>query len=485
MPIPLLIGAGVLGAKALAGIGMGYGASRIGENEDYGYRDALLDGGLGAIGLPGFTSGRAAYRGGRIAYGVANSGGAKGAAKGLGSTLYAGGSALRNNGLRYALKGGAVGMIPFTAGSTLGSIGGQPVQGPIMPVGRAVGPMQGPVQQQPSMESLLGQIEAVPVNFSNRQAPTFNKTLQGFLRDKDLNGLVGQQIFQMNVPLLEANKAEKTNRNRKVNTNTQLGASLQKAYTKTLAAQKAAHEADAARADNRAALLKQQTADAEAQVPITYLEGEASKAKGEAGSAMANEQSMADALVDRLASQGQQYLEQLKLAESSQTRVNEQAINNAATDAIRANAGQIRANQAQRGSLLGTLASEQYKNAIDLYNLNMDAFNNSENRRFQQAVSNAEITNAANTANAQLGLDTVKALSENSGKGNEAADKRGSARLLELQKKLDTARTKMVKDPLGKAGEVPYSSTKAGKKQIKDLRQRIAVIKERYQTGPL
>lgn len=466
---PLGIGLAALAApaawaagKGALGVGLGYTSAKI-AGRDYDGRDAGLDFGLGAISLPG-------------------SSGVMRATPFLGKLL---GNPSK---VRMAKIGGGS-LIPFTAGAK--SDGDVPELMNMFaapPKARTYGPWQGPVQQQPSMESLLGQIEAVPVNFSNRQAPTFNKTLQGFLRDKDLNGLVGQQIFQMNVPLLEANKAEKTNRNRKVNTNTQLGASLQKAYTKTLAAQKAAHEADAARADNRAALLKQQTADAEAQVPITYLEGEASKAKGEAGSAMANEQSMADALVDRLASQGQQYLEQLKLAEGSQTRANEQAINNAATDAIRANAGQIRANQAQRGSLLGTLASEQYKNAIDLYNLNMDAFNNSENRRFQQAVSNAEITNAANTANAQLGLDELKARADaakDAGKGNEAADKRGSARLLELQKKLDTARTKMVKDPLGKGGEVPYASTKAGKKQIKDLRQRIAVIKERYQTGPL
>jgi len=477
---PAALAAGAL--KGALGVGLGFGASRIGENEDYDLSNGILDFGLGAIGLPGFSAAKGAYRGGRMAYGVANTGGAKGAGSGLLNIARIGRPATKRTGLKYMGKAGALATIPHTAGDWgLGSVDGKQVQGPVI---AKQGPWQGPMLV-PGMGGgiSLPTVQPVPVRFQASQAPTFNKTLADYLADKDLNRLVGQQIVQMNTPLVHANKAENVKRNRKVNTNKQLGASLQASYAKALADQAVSNAADIERNANRAALLKQQTADAEAQVPITYLEGEASKAKGEASSAMANEQSMADQLVNRLASQGQQYLEQLKNAEASQTRVNEQAVNNAADDAIRANVAQVRANQAQRGSLLGTLAAEQYKNAIDLYNTGVGNFNQAEDRRFNQAVKNAELLNTANLASAELGIDAVKSAS---GDGKPTAqDKRGNARLLELQKALDKKRTAMVDDPTGKPGQVPYSSTPSGKKEIAKLRKRIAVVKDRYKTGPL
>lgn len=457
---PLALAAG----KGALGVGLGFGASRIGENDDYGLRDAAVDFGLGAASIPG---GSKLLKGGNYF---------------LRSTKL-GKKALPVGGKLMMAKAGGFGLIPFTAGN-LGFINDSQSRVPaVAPVKQR--PMQGPmlVGTQDSGSFELPSVSAVPVNFRAASAPTFNKTLSDYLRDKDLNRLVGQQIMQMNVPLVEANKSENVKRKRKVNTNKQLGASLQATYAKALADQAVSNAADIERNANRAKLLNQQTADAEAQVPITYLEGEAAKAKGEAGSAIANEQSMSDQLVNRLASQGQQYLEQLKNAEASQTRVNEQAVNNAADDAIRANVAQVRANQAQRGSLLGTLASEQYKNAIDLYNTRVGNFNNAEDRRFQTAVKNAELKQAANQSSAELGIDAIKSAT---GDGKpSAADKRGNTRLVELQKKLDAARTKMVEDPLGKHGEVSYSSTKAGKKEIANLRKRIAVVKDRYQTGPL
>ncbi len=480
---PLAVGAGIAGLKGLAGVGMGFGASRIGENEDYDLRNGILDFGLGAVGIPGLSAGKSAYRGGRMAYGVANTGGAAGAGKGLLNTAKAARAATKGSGLRYMGKAGALGTIPFTAGDWgLGTVDGKNVQGPVIPGVTGT-------RQMPQMIGSLSQsmstpmISAVPVNFRAASAPTFNKTLADYLRDKDLNRLVGQQIVQMNTPLVAANKSENVKRNRKTNTNKQLGDSLQVSYAKALADQAAANAEDSARNANRAKLLSQQTADAEAQVPVTYLEGEAAKAKGEAGSAIANEQSMSDALVNRLASQGQQYLEQLKNAEASQTRVNEQSINNAADDAIRANVAQVRANQAQRGSLLGTLASEQYKNAIDLYNTGITNFNAAEERRFNAAVKNAELQHAANTADAEIRASYAE---QAAGDGKPSAqDKRGNTRLLELQKKLDAVRTKMVDDPTGKPGQVKYAKTKSGKKEIKALRERIDTIKQRYGTGPL
>jgi hypothetical protein len=317
-------------------------------------------------------------------------------------------------------------------------------------------------------------VTSTPVAFANRQAPAFNKTLADYLRDKDLNRLVSQQIIQMNTPLVAANKQENVNRGRKVNTNKQLGDSLQASYAKALADQAVSNAADIARNTNRANLLKQQTADAEAQVPITYLEGEASKAKAEAGSAIANEQSMSDQLVNRLASQGQQYLEQLKNAEASQTRVNEQSINNAADDVIRANVAQVRANQAQRGSLLGTLASDQYKNAIDLYNTGVGNFNEAENRRFQAAVKNSENKLSAAQAQAQVDVELMKG-SQPSG---EVSPER--KRYNKLNDQISAYKSKMVKNPKDTNKKVKATSTKEGKAELAAMRKERDRIGAKY-----
>lgn len=448
--LPLLAPLGIAALKGGAGVGIGYGSSLL-TGQGYSSRDAALDFGLGVASIPGAGKLLTKVPGG-ASFLTSPSRAAK-----IGRAAMLPGSKKRV---------ATTGLLPLTIGAS-SSDGGDGTWGSFW--GQRGRPVQGPVQiQQTTPVSVsMPSVSAVPVQFNGRQAPTFNKTLNDYLADKQLQGLVAQQIFQSNVPMLEANKQEKINRGRKVNTNKKLGESLQHHYAQALASQGAAHQADSDRAENRRQLLNQQTADAEAQVPITYLEGEASKAKAEAGSAIANESSMADALIDRMASQSQQYLEQLKNAEASQTRVNEAGINQAAADAIRANAAQIRANQAQRGPLLGTLAAEQYRNAIELYNTSVGNFNQSEDRRFNQAVKNAELKHAASTVDAELQAAGMESDSKDA-KDDPVTEQR--LKLYgKLNEKISMLKSKMAENDKGET--VKYITTKEGKDEMAAARK--------------
>lgn len=412
---PLLIGGGIAAAKGLAGVGLGYGASRV-TNTGYDSRDAALDFSFGALLTPG--SGRVASGIGRLAPRYADD-----------ALRLSRGPILRTGGPWR--MGAGVGLPMLNVGMAPG--GSAPASGGVAaPVRTAPNPVissGGMTMSDGSFEPIS--VNPVSISFTPGKAPVFNKTLKDFLADKQLQGLVNQQIFQMNSPLLDANKQTKINRGRKTKQAQQLGASLQKHYDRVIAEDAAADAAEVERNTNRAAELRAQEQAALESVPITYMEGEAVTAKQQADVAEANEQSMADALIDRLAVQGQDYLKRLRDAEAAQDRVNVQSINQEAADAIRANAAQIRSNQAQRGNLLGTLASEQYKNAIDLYNTAINQFNQAEDRRYDQAARKAQMEYDAQVANAQLQVDEMSAIAD------AMEDSEPSADLKAARKRLD------------------------------------------------
>lgn len=505
---------GVLGAKAVGGVGLGYGLSRIGDNEEYDIlgRDGGLDALLGMASIPGvgplgkYGMTRQIGRGfssampARHALALSNSASRVPGSRLLGNAMTKVGKTARKNRAKLmAAQGLGMVSIPVTAGAgrpdgkggrTLGEVKGRKVQGPMLtPVSGGGGAATGG-----SLEDLFAGLPSVnpaKIYYKPGQAPTFNKKLADYLADRQLQGLVGQNIFATNVPLLEANKQEKVDRKRNVKQNRDIGESLQKEYQERIVEEAADSAAAIARQDARQQLLAAETLAAESTVPITYLEGEAAGAKESADKARATEAHLSDQLIDRLASAGDRYLKDLKGAQGSQTRAEEQLIKQRHEDNIRANAAQIRTNQAQRGSLLGTLAAQQYQNDIDLYNTAISNYNNVENRRYQHASDaathryNAAAQNAQNKA-ALLNTGMQIASDASSEKAEVDGDpkKRGHQRLVELQKALDSAHTKMVKDP--KTGNmVPYASRPEGKKEIKRLRKRIATVKERYGTGPV
>jgi hypothetical protein len=309
---------------------------------------------------------------------------------------------------------------------------------------------------------LIPTVSSVPINYTPGTAPSFNKTLKDYLADKQLQGLVNQNIFATNKPLLAANQAERRTEGRNVLQNAYIGRGLQASHQVNIDEQKAINENTKARAATRAEKLKAETALAESQVPITYMEGEASKAKADAQEAGANEKALSDALVDRLAASGEQYLAALKAAQGAQTRVDEQKIRQAADDAVRSNVSLIRGNQAQRGTLLGTLAAEQLQNDINLHNTAIGQYNDTENRKYQSAADaakmayDAQVQNANNTA-ALLGSSEDSKPEKNANR--EAAVKRVEL----LNKQLDKLRSSQELDE--RTGKVILSD--AVKQQIK------------------
>lgn len=391
---PFVIGAGVSALKGVAGVGIGLGSSKL-FGGGYDTRDGILDFGLGALTLPGSgilsKSERLApvLKGGSVY-----------------NTKFIG------NGLDVVRKGRYY-LSPMLAknhGQNLNTFfadAGAGVAAPVQPAPAAQIANGGITMSDGTFTPIT--VNPVQINYTPGQAPKFNKTLKDFIADKQLQGLVNQQIFQMNSPLLDANKQTKINRDRKVAQAQQIGASLQKHYDRVIAEDAAANAQEKQLDEARAAKLKAQEAAALETVPVTYNEGEAVTAKQQADVAAANEESLANALVDRLAQQGQDYLKRLRDAEASQDRVNVQSINQEAADAIRSNVSQIRANQAQRGNLLGSLASEQYKNAIDLYNTAINQYNESESRKYDQAARQAQMEYDAQVANAQFQANQVAA----------------------------------------------------------------------------
>lgn len=460
-----LLGLGArLGARAGAGMGIGYTSSRLSGGDDYDIfgRDGAIDAGLGMLGF-GFA--------------------------GKGSVApHAWNKLLSNNRGRAAFgRGLALAMLPFTE-SPISS-------GGVAPKLEATRPIQGPIwngQRSPAGQDSgagfdLSSLMVDPVNLSYipGKAPSFGKTLNDYLADKKLQGLVNQNIFQMNKPLLDANKAEQTQRARDLEQNNYIGAGLQQAYDKRIESQKGDNAAAEARAAARRKLLEEQTALAEGQVPTTYMEGEAAKAKGDAAEAAANESALSDALIDRLARAGESYLADLKGAQQAQTRVDSKNIVDKADDQIKANVSQIRQNQAQRGTLLGALASEQYKNAIDLHNMAMQQYNSNEDRRFGVASTNADMAFKTRLANAELQAKLVDSMASG---GEELSPERqaiesGATGARKTYDKLNTAlselKTKMVENP--KTGEMqPYASTPAGKKEIALKRKERNRLQKKY-----
>lgn len=491
-----LLGAGAAalaraGAGAAAGVGIGAGSNYLFGDGDYEARDAVQDGALGAFGL-GRLAGRGLSGMGftSLAPRTTLGGWAKGTLPGFNR---AGGWM---SGMGTMSRLGASGAIPLQAGRSstpvgmiqpfdiLGALGGrqEPVQGSQVPRETSGGTGIGG-----NIEGMLSgfTVNPVAINYQQGAAPVFNKTLKDYLADKQLQGLVNQNIFATNKPILTANEKEKTSRARNVEQNRQVGASLQKEIDAKIVSHAADQAAAEARAQARQALLKAETEIAEAAVPITYLEGEAVKAKADAQVAAANEDTLADALIDRLAQAGDQYIKGLKSADASQTQVNEQAINQKAHDAIRANAAQIRANQAQRGSLLGTLAAEQYGRAIDLHNLAMDQYNNTENRRFTQAQSEAEMKFNARRANAEARANMLGALmdaeaeaAKDAAKPSKDPDKAAARKRMDkINDEISKVKTTMVEV---QGEQVPYASTPAGKKEIEMKRHERDRLREKY-----
>jgi hypothetical protein len=394
----------------------------------------------------------------------------------VGSSINRGASAVRSLPARYLAAG--AGLLAHSSGEN--PFEAKPVPLPGLKTGSPAGKVQGPLYPFPGFQQGGGtafpMVSPVAINYTPGAAPAFNKTLKDYLADKQLQGLVNMQIFQTNKPLLDANKTEVTKRNRASSTNKAVGSSIQKQYAKKMEDMAADHAASAARAQVRQDMLQQQTAEAQASVPVTYLEGEAAKAKSDSQVSMANEQSLADSLIDRLATESQQYLDQLKGAEASQTQVDEQHIQNTAADNIRANVNQIRANQSQRGTLLGTLAAEQYKNAIDLHNMDVDSYNKGEDRKYQQASDAAQIAYNASRDNAANETALIGAAAGDSGSAAKytPAQKRGTARLQALQLALDKARTTEVKLP-GEGGKMGIDQ-----QRIKRITHEMARIKKKY-----
>lgn len=457
---------GRLAVRAGLGTGLGYTSSKItGDDYDILGRDGAIDALAGLVGFGGLGKKSLAPH----AWNKWVNGHRGTVALGRVSTAFP----IWNTESPFSSGGGAA-VAPKLEAT-------RPVYGP------AWNGQRSPVGANPAASFDLSSLMVDPVNLSYipGKAPSFGKTLNDYLADKKLQGLVNQNIFQMNKPLLDANKAEQTQRARDLEQNNYIGAGLQQAYDKRIESQKGDNAAAEARAAARRKLLEEQTALAEGQVPTTYMEGEAAKAKGDASEAAANESALSDALIDRLARAGESYLADLKGAQQAQTRVDSKNIIDKADDQIKANVSQIRQNQAQRGTLLGALASEQYKNAIDLHNMAMQQYNSNEDRRFGVASTNADMAFRSRLANAELQAKLIDSMASG---GEELSPERqaiesGATGARKTYDKLNTAlselKTKMVENP--KTGEMqPYASTPAGKKEIALKRKERDRLREKY-----
>lgn len=456
------LGGKLLGRAGL-GVGLGYGVHELsGEDDPYTLQNLLLDGSLGTL-LP---AGRVLSPSKREALLATRLGGTK-----AGSMLLGGGRPFR----------GLIDLGLITSGH-LGGHESQPAPlDPGPPEKVKAGSKKGSTTSSGriSLEDLGLTVNPVVVNYQPGAAPSFHKTLKDYLADKQLQGLVNQNIFATNLPLLQANKTEGSKRARKHKQNEYVQAGLMEGYDKRLKDQIAMDQASAQRAAARRQLLDAQTDQAAESVPNTYLDGEAGTAKAAADTAAANESAISDSLIDRLAQAGQSYLQDLKGAQQAQGRVDDQKIDQDANDAIRANVDQIRANQAQRGTLLGTLAAEQLKNDIDLYNTNIQNYNSGEDRRYNAAATNADMEFKSRLANAESNMGLLEATSKSEGGGElTEAQKRGSARIKALQLKYDEAKTKVAKNSHGV--QVQWSSTPEGKRQLRALKHQISQLKKKY-----
>ena len=140
----------------------------------------------------------------------------------------------------------------------------------------------------------------------------------------------------------------------------------------------------------------------------------------------------------------------------------------------------------QRGTLLGTLAAEQYKNAIDLHNLAMDQYNKTEDRRYMSAADrakmeyDAQVQNANNSVSLLGGGGKVEPTDEE----KNASDGRKGARKTfdSLNTKISELKTKLT--PVNKTNpDAPRKlviQTPDGKKQLRALRAERDRLKKAY-----
>lgn len=477
----------MLGLKGGLGVGAGWLADResvgLGGDSNYSWGDGALDFGLGAVSIPGL--GVAKNLGRPMLGTAARVVPTRVAASPLGGlSSWMTRKTLGSAPARKLLQAGGMYSITKSAGGNdygqseklgpfdvQGWLGMKPVQGPVLPA---------PVATGGTLVESMPTVSAVPITYAPSAAPVFNKTLKDYLADRQLQGLVNQNIFATNKPLLSANKSERVKEKRAAKQNAMIAKGLQAEADTAIASQVADNTALRAREAARNAALKAEVAVAESQVPVTYTDGEVAKAKADASVSLSNEQSLADSLVDRLATAGEAYVKGLKSAQQEQSRVDEKAIHNAASDAVRANVAQIRANQAQRGTLLGTLAQEQYRNALDLHNSSVAQYNASEDRRYQQAAADAASRYDAGVTNAtlrnQVMLEGMKSA------GMTPQQEAAFATYASLNDKISKMKFKTVpgENKKGEKTERLWLDTKAGKKAMAEARQERDRLKAKY-----
>jgi hypothetical protein len=270
------------------------------------------------------------------------------------SMLKNGGRLAKGMGGLGALGAGVDYKLPGSEGSEvmpgpeLGSIGGRPVQGPV-----------------------LDPFSGVP------NAPTM--TLADYMENKRLNGIADSQIALKLNPLSRQVSSIRKDMNTDLASNNTIGQDLQNQMAQIARDNKNASVAIQGAASNEAERTADQVDRAVEEVGSSLAGDNASREEyaqqNAANEKMLAERRMADSeLLKRLGVSGQEILSELQAAEVQQTGQNAVKIRTDARDAIIETRGQMNDVRGQRPGILYSLASGAFDSSIQKHQASLDAF---------------------------------------------------------------------------------------------------------------